>query len=128
LLEVSGNPAILFEDTSSSVLNFLRASDTGGLNWSTPVMISAQTDDVYALAMVDGRPAIVYTDRIDNRVKFIAANDAVGKNWGHPAVVTSEWGNANSSHMRIELTEISGKPALVVATNGDLSPKYYGFY
>ena len=103
---VNGNPAIAYKDTTNGKLDYIRATDDMGMQWSAPVQIrNIDSDGIScSLCIVNGQPAISYTG--NNRfLMYIRANDADGTNWGSPA-------NTNEFTTYSSLRVVNGHPAI----------------
>jgi hypothetical protein len=112
LLVVDGNPAVAYNDISTSDLKFIRATDPSGTAWAAPVTLDSDGIVGYfaKLALVNGNPAVAYLDSTNSDLKFIRATDASGTAWGTPAIIDSESGV--TSNGAISLAVINGYPAI----------------
>jgi YD repeat-containing protein len=128
LLEVNGNPAVLFTEATSRTLKFVRALDATGSAWPAASTISsvASLNGGAVISIVDNRPAIVYRDRIDKYVKFVGSNDPDGHSWSKPIAVSNEWGSADPL---VTLAEIGNVP-MFTAVDIIIEPKFvtYSYY
>jgi len=111
LAVVDGNPAIAYYENTNNDLMYVRALDTSGLYWGTPVTVTT-TGDVgqYAsLAVVDGRPAIAYYDAHPNYdLEYVLATDTTGSSWGSPATVDTTGMVGEYASLAV----VDGRPAI----------------
>jgi LPXTG-site transpeptidase (sortase) family protein len=120
LTVVNGAPAVSYYDNVTYDLRFIRAADTNGTAWNTPITVASTGDvGVYnSLEVVNGFPAISYYDYWNGDLLFIRATDANGTAWNAPITLdsTGDVGMYNS------LAFINGFPAVSYYdfTNGDL--------
>lgn len=104
---VNGYPAISYFKVGNSSLNFVRALDSSGTTWGSPVQIrpNAGPGQISFMEIVNGNPAIAYCSYPYLHMKFIRANDPIGSTWGTPLVLDSFAHNPS-------LKVIEGKPAI----------------
>jgi len=76
---VNGLPAIAYWDETNDALKFVRASNTNGSAWGTPVQVDAVGGRFGSLAIVDGFPAIAYQGAGD--LRYAKASNANGTEW-----------------------------------------------
>jgi hypothetical protein len=107
---VSGNPAIAFYDVSHSNLMYVRALDTLGALWGTPLCLDdfGQVGLFNSMEIINGFPAIVYYDEANENLKYVRALDAIGSSWGLPVTI-DEVGNIA---FKPSLKEVNGNPAI----------------
>lgn len=86
LLQVAGNPAVVYYDSGTNDLKYRRAQQLEGEYWTEPVILDARADGNQRAVVVDGRPTVLYGDRVSGELKFIAANDAAGRLWSFPSI------------------------------------------
>jgi hypothetical protein len=90
---INGRPAISFciSDGLSSSLHYVRARDSRGSSWGTPVTVDddGNVGEDNSLATVNGHPAIAYFDSGNMDLKFVRANDVNGSLWGTPVTLDS---------------------------------------
>ena len=113
---IDGHTAISYFDASFTSLNCMRALDSSGMNWGTPVIVSDVGSSVEmeytSLSIINGRPAISYRQRgsLDG-LKFVHAHTISGaltSDWGTPVTLDSSGGvGAYSS-----LVAVNGNPAI----------------
>lgn len=92
LAMVEGRPAIAYYDQAEDVMKYVRASDTNGTAWGTPVSLPIYTIsggfDFTAnggscrLAVLDGRPTVQFAAGPD--IYVVTARDTTGTSWGLP--------------------------------------------
>ncbi len=125
LLNVNGNPAIVFRQDST--LKIVRATSAAGTAWNVPVTIGtdASIEPVFCAALIGGNPAVAFSTSSGATctVKFLRATDASGTVW--PAATTAQTlsGFVADSGNSLSLAEISGTPGIAVryAATGKLS-------
>jgi hypothetical protein len=108
---VGGHPAIAFmyHDPEEGTLGYVRAGDTSGATWGTPVDVDLTPGSGYFadLKVLGGVPVIAYCSLTDAQLKMAHAEDADGTAWGTPAVL--EDGGAGGT---LTLTLIDDLPAI----------------
>jgi hypothetical protein len=110
LTVVNGNPAISYHEDGDNDLKYVRATDTSGTAWGTPVTIDS-TGDVgrySSLTVVNGNPAISYFDNTNLALKYVRATDTSGTAWGTPMIID----NAGEVGQYTSLTVVNGNPAI----------------
>ena len=122
LAVVNGNPAISYYDNTNKDLIYVRASDTGGTSWGTPVTLDSTGDvgQFTSMAMVNGNPAISYYDNTNKDLKYVRASDASGTGWATPVTLdsTGDVGQYTS------LAFVHGSPAISYHDFTNKSLKY----
>jgi hypothetical protein len=117
---VNGNPAISYYDFSNGDLKYVRASDTSGASWASPVTVDSagMVGSYTSLAVVNGNPAISYYDGTNDDLKYVRATDASGTSWASPVTVDG----AGDAGLYTSLEVVNGNPAISYRdiTNGDL--------
>jgi hypothetical protein len=120
LATVNGYPAMVSYDKTHTRLMFVRALDSAGTTWNTPVFVDLKNDiGKYAsLCVVNGNPAISYYDATAQYLKYIRAYDQLGTVWSSSVTVAS----AGSVGQYTSMTVVNGYPAISYydVTNGDL--------
>jgi hypothetical protein len=108
MLVVDGKPAISYYDSTGGALKYVRAVDSLGTTWGTPITVSTNAGEHLSMAIVDGNPAIVTCsyDGLFFPMVYVRANDAQGSSWGSPAVVKTT-GSPYAS-----LAVVNGRPAI----------------
>lgn len=121
---VSGNPAISYYDqtNNNSDLMYVRALDSAGTIWGTPIAVDADMDDdgrYTSLLVVNGNPAISYHDLTNGNLMYIRADDAIGLSWGDPIAVDND-DDIDGRWISMEI--VNGNPAISYqdGTNNDL--------
>lgn len=118
---VNGRPAISYNnetvDLQSKGLMYVRALDSDGAAWDTPVEVKGPVSGGYGrhdapLAVIAGRPAIAYRFGGPTQIGYIRASDENGTAWG----VSTTIGGATPVGWNIHLQEYAGLPALVYDT------------
>lgn len=123
LATVAGNPAIAFRvgDNSPNGIHYIRASDSNGMSWGSPVMVieDSLNKTVGELIVANGNPAIVFTsyDGSTNIVKFVRATDANGSSWGSPINVVTQ-----GTQPSVSL--VNGNPAIAYNDQGSSIARY----
>lgn len=86
-------PAIAYYDRPNQDLKFVKANDTAGSSWGTPVVVDSEVGEFYfspiVLAQVDGFPVIFYYDVTNFALVLAVASDTAGSTWGNLYPVTS---------------------------------------
>lgn len=118
---VDGNPALAYlEDMgATSRLIFMRALDSDGAAWGTPVEIAADVVGTPGLAVIGGRPATAFESGFLGPLMYCRADDAQGSSWGTPLTVDSVSAGAGAF---TELLEIEGRPAIAYLADAVFSP------
>jgi len=120
MILVQGNPAIAYY---SDTLWYVRANDSRGTAWGTPVEAdnTGAAVGVYSsMAIINGNPAISYVDGSAGayELKFVRATNATGSAWGTPVTVE----DSVDVYYATSLVEVNGRPAICYydTTNDDL--------
>lgn len=120
LAVINGNPAISYHRGTGSVgLNYVRATNTSGTSWGTPVLVdmTGTLDGYYtSLTTVDGFPAIAYADDANRDLKFVRATDADGTAWGAPIILDTDFGIRPE---QIAFLIVNGNPAIAYHGNSN---------
>jgi hypothetical protein len=112
---VNGRPSIAYYDNDSNRLMFVRADDSTGVNWGTPVELDS-ADDVGrypSLAVVNGKPAVSYYDATNYDLKFVRADDISGATWQDPLILD----DGSYIGMFTSLAVINGLPTIAYHRN-----------
>ncbi len=111
LVVVNGRPAISYYQCDDYDLLYVRATDSTGASWGTPITVVSDGDVGYysSMAIIDGRPAIAYYDYDIEDLEFIRANDSDGSTWGTPVVVVDGVGVDSI----VRMTERNGLPVII---------------
>ena len=119
---INGNPAVSYHDEVNQDLKYVRALNTTGTSWRTPVTLDSAGTVGYgtSLAVISGNPAISYVDLSNTALKYVRANNASGDTaaeWGLPVTVDSTGSIGGGP-----LLEVNGFAAIAYydITNGDL--------
>jgi hypothetical protein len=120
LKEVSGRPSIAYYRVSSG-LYYVRASDSTGDSWGSPITIDNVGDvgEYCSMEIVDGKPAVAYYDSSNSQLKFVRSDNVTGTTWANPIVVDS--GSADVGQ-HCSLSIVNGNPCISYydVTNGAL--------
>ena len=118
----NGFPVVAYFEYSTRHLKFVRATDTNGATWGTPVTVQIAAVGGFAMAelreaIIGGRPAIAWQDTASTGTKifYIRANDANGDTWPAAGI-----GVTDSPGGGISLAEINARPAISFAWNNGL--------
>jgi hypothetical protein len=113
---VNGMPAMTYFDATNNTIKYVRATNTNGTTWGTPIeigvvgaMSSVVDYKVSSLLVIAGNPAIAYIAN-GNSIRYVRANDIDGTSWG--SVV-----NVTSGKTSVSMTIVNGNPALAYYTN-----------
>ncbi len=119
---VNGNPAISYYDYTNGDLKFVRANDTDGTTWGTPIVVDGASDWVGAYASMEivnivegnpsGNPAIAYMG--DSILLYVKASDSDGSSWDTPVIVDDS-GEADGF---CSLAVINGVPGIAYKAFG----------
>ncbi|MCB1186092.1 PKD domain-containing protein [bacterium] len=118
---IGGNPAIIYYDASGQDLKYVRATNTSGTSWGSPVTV-AFTGDVGRnahLVEANGRPAVCYNNN-SGGLFYLRADDATGANWTETNKVEVYSGSVSDCEMEV----ISGNPAICYIDNAANATKY----
>jgi hypothetical protein len=124
LVVINGSPAIGYYDATNGNAKYVRATDTSGVTWGTPVIAddggTADVGEGTSLAVISGNPALGYRDLTNRRLKYVRATDIDGTAWDVPVVADA--GGTNDLGAFASLVEVNGNPAISYSdfTNGDL--------
>jgi len=107
-------PAISYCDIDNMDLKYVRANNSDGTSWGTPVTVDS-LNDVGAFHSIirlgNNYPAIAYYDANNGDLKFARANDTSGSSWGTPVYVDS---NATIfASAPVSASVVSGNPAIL---------------
>lgn len=112
LQNVNGRPAICYDklvNTSGGTLRYVRAGDSDGTSWGTPVTIGNAGLNG-SLEIIGGRPAVSFDD--SGHLSYVQASHVNGTFWKDPRRVDSATGEYSS------LIEISGGAAVSYYDSG----------
>jgi hypothetical protein len=112
---VNGNPAIsITQNYSGAGLRYIRAGDSDGNSWNTPISIEGKGETGYlpSATMVNGNPAFSYLSQENgSKLKYYRANDPQGTTWGDPVIVTNLTG---IEYLKLNYLKIvNGNPAII---------------
>lgn len=119
LAEVNGYPAIAYTDFIESDLRYVRALDSVGSAWGTPIVVESDGGGQWpSLVVVNGFPAIGYWGFDNMDLRYVRATDANGNSWGTPVTLDSI--GMVGSHVSMAI--VNGHPAMSYhdLENGDL--------
>ncbi len=110
LAVVDGHPAIGYSDTTEGALKYVRATDSWGSAWGTPVTADAFSGgDSISLAIINGHPAVCYlTGSFNGTLRYVHATDAAGDAWGSPVTIDE----CSDLTLRASLAIVNGNPAI----------------
>jgi PKD repeat protein len=120
LAVVNGHPAIAYIglETGEYRLMYVRAGDSLGTNWGTPVAVSEDDygldSSLVSLVVVSGNPAIASGIYDNDSVKYVRAEDTSGDAWGGSQVIGSARFRMGPPDCNIGLTleVVNGNPAV----------------
>ena len=79
LYVVNGNPAIAYQNLTTSTIEYTYASNTSGSSWSnTPIVISTQIGININLQVYNSFPAVSFYDNIDVELFYLTSNTSNG--------------------------------------------------
>jgi PKD-like domain/Secretion system C-terminal sorting domain/Ig-like domain CHU_C associated len=116
---VNGNPAMSYYNSQNGNLVFVRATNTQGTAWGSPVTVANNMfQSTTSLYVVNGNPAISYYGA-GNDLFYVRATDANGTTWGTPIALHSALAAGEYSSLSV----INGNPAISFynATGTDLN-------
>lgn len=112
LVNVNGNPAIAFRNTTSNNVEFVRSTNSTGTTWSSIVPVTVPSGDVLAninLFMFNGKPAIIYFDSTNFVLKYAYSNTSTGltqpsvsRTWNLPITIDNNTAGSNVSVTNID--------------------------
>ncbi len=112
LAEVNGRPAIAYYSAGDSTLYYVRALDSRGNLWSTPIPLEANNSQYCSLCVIKGNPAIAYWRASDSHVRYIRCatpNGNVLADWSNAPV---DLGGPFGMMEKPDLCEVNGNPAI----------------
>ena len=119
----NGNPAISYYDSATQEIKYVRATNSSGTLWGTPiVVVGSFNNESTSMAIVNGNPAIVYSDGSTTDVLYIRATDANGTSWGTPVVASSSLGSVGFTS---SVLVVNGNPA--IAYSNSIFPDQYEY-
>ena len=104
---VNGNPAIIYQDYDNEDTYYVRAEDSKGTTWGTPVYVSDNYPYDIDIVIANGKPAVSIFDEDTDEVVYILADDTNGTTWGTPQVIDSL-----SDYDELSMTIVNGNPAI----------------
>jgi hypothetical protein len=114
MVVVNGNPALAYYAVNNEI-RYVRALDTNGVSWGTPIKVDAvgSTMTGLGMAIVNGNPAIVCGagNATSNFIHFIRANDPDGATWGAPVMITNLYAAV------FDFAVVNGRPAVGYSDN-----------
>lgn len=86
---INGKPAVAYFDVTNGDLKYVRATNSVGTAWGTPVKVDANNiaPNTISLHDVNGMPAIVYFEYTVG-MRYVRATDSAGTAWGTPLFIT----------------------------------------
>jgi len=92
LAQVNGRPAIAYSNVDNIEVRYVRAQDTTGTAWGTPVRVNPPGMKAFygSLAVIDGIPVIAFLNTDSDDLMISRADDANGTNWGTPELIKAE--------------------------------------
>jgi len=120
---IAGNPAISYLDDSG--LAYIRARDTLGTEWASPVHVDTRfgpSDHLdTSLCDVMGKPAISYYSGPDSaHLLYIQALDNTGEVWSTPQIVDA----GDSVGRSASLTKLGGNPIIAYLDETNAQQKF----
>jgi PKD repeat protein len=118
---IAGKPAIAWvsygEAGTLEDVNYVRAIDTAGLQWGTPVTIDTLNGDLtnpidLSLASINGRPAIAAFQTTGGVLSYVRADNAAGSAW-------PEFTNIGTGGFNLKLLSAGGAPAIFGFNSSD---------
>lgn len=112
LLNVNGRPAITYYDSIHGNLMYVRAMDSIGMAWNTPVIADGNNDvgQHSSMSIINGFPAISYYDNTYKRLLYVRALDSNGTFWNTPMILDDTPGLIPGYYS--SLTTVNGNPAI----------------
>jgi hypothetical protein len=120
LIVVVGFPAIAYNDDTEGAVKYVRATDSWGSSWGSPVTMDASTSGgSISLAIINGNPAVSFlTASFNGTLKYVRAADAAGSVWGSPVTIDE----CSDLTRGASLAIVNGNPA--ISYQGDSHLKY----
>jgi PKD repeat protein len=106
ILVVDGYPAIFYGARYGGDLMMVRALDTQGRAWGTPVSVvpaSEWYDAAFSVGLVDGRPAIAHAAKVGSNaaIEYRRALDTGGAAWGASVTVAGPWSFSSETSLMV---------------------------
>jgi len=122
---VNNRPAISYFDSTNGNLKYVRAKDSSGSEWSSPVTVdSADNVGIYtSMTIVKGAPAISYYDVTNGNLKYVRAKNSSGSAWFSPVTVDTGGGTGNVGRYP-SMIIVFGRPAISYYDQTNKNLKY----
>lgn len=120
---ISGNPAVVYYDTTERCLRYQRALDANGATWGPAQRILVDGSDAGeepSLAEVNGRPAVTFYDATFTRIMYARATDLEGSSW----TVRPLFSGNHSTGRYSSLAVVNGFPAVSYNVAGSEDLRY----
>jgi len=103
-------PAIAYNDDTEGALKFVRATDSWGSAWGSPVTADASsTGGSISLAIVNDHPAACYlTGSFNGALRYVRAINTTGDAWGSPVTIDE----CSDLTKGASLAIVNGNPAI----------------
>jgi len=115
---VDGNPAITYSKTTNPTFTYVRATNSDGSSWGTPINVtpSGTFADDRSLAIINGNPAIAFWNfDTGGGLKYVRATDSTGSSWGSVEDVDL---TSNNYGTGCSLLQVDGQPAISYTHQG----------
>ncbi|MEZ5339823.1 MAG: PKD domain-containing protein [bacterium] len=110
IIEVAGNPAVVYVDLGTDEVNYTRALDPQGSTWSSPITLATivGASPYYAeMQLIQGNPAVCFGVPLAEDAYYLRSLDAIGSSWPAKQKITG-----NSTSLVTSLQEVGGLPAV----------------
>ncbi len=94
---VNGNPAIAYWNLTTNSLRYVRATDSSGNAWGTPLTVITNTGKFCRLAVTNGRVVVFYSNASSSGIFFVESTDNLGSTWGGGRRIDAHGNGVNMS-------------------------------
>lgn len=109
---IKGKPAAVFVSAGTpDTVYYVRALDSNGASWGTPVSVYTGSNTVSDLQIeiINDTPAIALFETVGDEILYITSSDDTGGAWNATVTVASGRTSTNSF---IDLAQVDGRPAI----------------
>ena len=110
-IEVAGNPAVVYYDYATTSVKYIRATNSIGTTWGTPITLGNNASSVrMSMVIANGNPAVAFSGNGANSLVYIRAIDTTGAIWGVPVILPV-------TCLDSSMTIVNGNPAISYYSN-----------